>query len=255
MRNPALTIAISRAGDHNRYKPLLNSIDQQVFDQRFEVLEAGPCELSKVGAMRNELYFKAQGSVVFFIDEDCVLPDPYFLKRLCEVIGISKSAVGGAYKGGVSIWQRSYNLLVKIWLELHDGIGNSVPVAGNFAVMKKYISSSKAFPFSDHAGFGGEEISLKQNFVLEGFEFKYCPDLAVEHYPDMSMTRFFSRAWLHGRSPRMPGNFGSGASLLAGLVKRNFFEPQALALVFSYLLVVQVARLIDSLWTMYGLRR
>lgn len=246
MSNPILTVAISAGVNDDLCQRLLLSLEKQSVYEKLQVLisPGGPRE--NLPQRRNALYAQARAPWVYFIDEDCELPDSLFVERLLvqlesRSVGGNNMAIGGGYLADGGLWQKTYNALSTFWLELHARQDQSVPVAGNFA-MPRFEGMGSAFPFSLNVPFGGEEIQLRQNLLSAGISFALVPELAVVHNSAKSGSGFFRRAWLHGSSPRLPSKRRTALSEL-WQTWENVRDLRVRALMVAYLATVVTARL------------
>lgn len=240
MSDYVLTVAISAGVNESLCQRLLRSIEKQTLYGKLQILisPSGPKET--LPQRRNALYAQARAPWVYFIDEDCELPEKEFLERLVARLEREGGAVGGAYLAEGGLWQKTYNALTTFWLQLHAGLDQSVPVAGNFA-MPRLKGTGPAFPFSLTVPFGGEEIELRQNLLNAGISFVLAPEAAVVHNSAKTGSGFFRRAWLHGSSPRLPSK---GGHALRGLWQTwdDVRDVRVRALMVAYLITVVTAR-------------
>ncbi|HMN69227.1 MAG TPA: glycosyltransferase family A protein [Bdellovibrionales bacterium] len=230
---------------HGR-KPLLARLQQSLQAQTFadyEILIGETQHGRSLAVVRNELYRRARGRWVYFLDEDCVLPDPEFLARMSANLK-SERAFGGGYIGrGLSIWQKSYNALVNYWLHLHARRGQALPVAGNFLMPRLGEEFGEDFPFSRAHSFGGEEVSLRLNLLTRGIGFDLREDFSVVHDGGKRAVDFFRGAWRHGQADHQP--------VRAGFALTHFFSNfrgggvRATSLMLAYLSLVWMSR---QLW-------
>lgn len=201
---PSLTFAISSSESSTTLSRLLASIAGQTYSENVSVLIARRRPGENLSSLRNRLYLQSTSSWVYFVDDDCELPDSQFLERLLRYLeqpGIP-DCLGGRYLGGRGLWQRAYNRLANAWLETHSAAGHGLPIAGNFA-LAKISGADLEFPFCSHSPFGGEELALAKNLQSRNLTFSLSPHLSLVHDSSRSARVFFQRAWQHGRAPHL----------------------------------------------------
>lgn len=217
-----LSFVISAGISAERLHVLLQSLHAQNTKIRFEVrvganrqwtdeerislenaalpVQIDQAPVATVPGLRNLMYNRARGQWVYFLDEDCVLPDPNFVARMEKFFDDRVPlAFGGGYLSSLNdgIFQNAYNQLTNSWLQLHSAGGSALPVAGNFG-LPKLSSGGADFPFVSHSVFGAEEISLKENLKKFDLEFHFDEALSVRHTSKKDWRCFYQRAWLHG---------------------------------------------------------
>jgi len=235
-----LTVAISAGNRPDLRERLLTSLRSQASPwDEVEILVGHPTLNENLSQVRNRLYREAGGRWVYFVDEDCELPDFNYLTRLVEQSESKGGSVGGFYLGGENIWQKAYNALANFWLGLHHEQGQGLPVAGNFA-LPKHIQIPAEFPFGKTA-FGGEEVHLKKRLDDLGIRFHLLPELSVRHNGKKAMRGFYSRAWRHGQGPRQTVKHRRAAvSFFKAATRSNgLIIP---VLMISYMFIVWLAR-------------
>ncbi len=187
----------------NGYKGLCSKLPENLaWIQVFDIGEAG------VGRARNFGLSLAQGELVYFLDDDCVLPHASFLSRIENWYKNKKKlhpnlkVFGGGYLSDdkTTYWGCQYNEVVNTWLKSH----RLSLVAGNWIGERKSLPDA-LFPDSDD--FGGEEFRALQ--VMERMYgnrdywlFKDLLSLSVYHRSTHSFTSFLLRAVLHGSAKR-----------------------------------------------------
>lgn len=262
-----LSLAISSMGRRPHLTRLLESLRGQQYIPEYEVLIGSPFPESRfeeilrqtgvkatcvqvpvkngLSALRNELYRRASGQFVYFLDEDVELPSNGFIYRLVEVLLRSpRRAVGGGYVNPANprVFQRAYNSMSNLWLKVHQDSGQALPVAGNVAIPRLTDKESgDDFPFSKRSSFGGEEIHLSENLKARGLQFELQSGFSILHHCEHPPHVFYQRALLHGRSPRQPVRVAPAL----GPVWRHFREEKSFVvpmLVGSYMMAVWMAR-------------
>ncbi len=198
-----ISIAVSSHGNENFKERLVQSLARQTHGSQLEILVGYTNTGATVAQVRNQLYAQAQGNYVLFLDEDCELPSSHFISDLCCALK-EGTVIGGGYLSATqSPWQEAYNRLVNYWLELHSHLNQPVVVAGNF-ILPKLKGEGLNFPFEMNSAFGGEEVALRRVLVERGLSIQYDPRFSVLHNGERTARAFLQRAWLHGRSPKLP---------------------------------------------------
>lgn len=257
-----LSFAISAGMSMERLQDLLQSLHDQQTNIHFEVrvgatrqwsnqerrsldkaglpLYIEQAEGATVSELRNLMYRHALGRWVYFLDEDCILPDSEFIARVERFFKHPRPlAFGGGYLSGPNdgIFQNAYNQLTNSWLHLHMAGASALPVAGNFGLPKVFYDTTN-FPFDSQSSFGAEEISLKKNLEKLGIEFQFDESLSVRHTSRKDWRCFYQRAWLHGHQdsqkqawPRRIRHFARGV-LVAPCWRTSLAMVSYLAVVF-----------------------
>ncbi len=210
--------------------------------QNFPALRWIHSEGGNLSELRNRLYHEARGSMVYFLDEDCELPDgflAYFAQSMRFTRGTS--AYAGFYRSpeNSGVLRRAYNSMANLWLKAHLNAPQPLALAGNI-LLPKMAFAGRSFPFSLQHFFGGEELDLCENLRRHGIRIQHLPELFVYHHCGHSLLAFFQRARLHGRSPSRPAH-GPGATVWHHLWAEK--NPTVIALVVLYAAVVRANRL------------
>lgn len=269
---PDLTFAISSQGTHSHLQRLLLSLQgQRASDLNFEVLVGSAVDLNfgqdpfresaaglrikpvkvragNLSVLRNKLYAEASGRMVYFLDEDCALPEDFVFSLRHLLTGDESKAYGGYYNSppGSMAQRQAYNSLANLWLKTHESSPQPLALAGN-VLMPKLKNSPPTFPFLLSQHFGGEEIGFCENLHRHGIRIFHREHLGVWHHCEHSLVRFFSRARLHGKSAYRPSRGKiSAAAIWAHL--RLERGPYVLFLIFCYMITVRTSRAWTSLW-------
>ncbi len=236
-----LSFAISSGCRPDLRSRLVNSIKQQDYGGRIEILIGQAVPVDQLSTERNRLYRLARSPWVYFMDEDCELPDVQFVTRLFYLLKDSQSGWGGGYLDrGLSSWSKSYNALVNFWLTLHHKNGQPLPVAGN-VLLPKILDVGDDFPFCQASPFGGEEIALCRNMAARSIPFSFNYELSVVHNVRKSRADFFSRAWQHGRAERQKISLSKAFTHLVHEIHHQYGWTTGLRM-FLYLGLVWTAR-------------
>lgn len=158
-----------------------------------------------VNAARNFGATMARGDLFFFLDDDCILPDEFFLNRLLALFLSHNNflAIGGPYSSGKkSSWRcRGYNGLCNAWLELGAKpvtkalFESTNLLGGNLCIRRKAFGAG----FHQDILSGGDEVELLRRLKKNG-SIGFSPELEVYHAPDSSWKMLYSRAKKQGRA-------------------------------------------------------
>lgn len=143
---------------------------------------------------------QAQNSVLVFLDDDCVVRDPQFLKKIWLWFSGDSDIhlMAGLYSQGVGLnyFAKAYNYISNWWVLVTSSKNRCENFLGGFFCIRR-----DRFPFEHnflHTPLcGGEEHWLKQIFQSKGLE-ATLTDLVVEHRPKGNAFSFFRRAFVHG---------------------------------------------------------
>lgn len=178
--------------------------------QSVQAQSKAPCEiliLQDAPPRRLEGFRRAQGEWVLFLDEDVVLPDSEWLRRLSDFLTESASliVVGGSYRRDRgSYGSRAYNFICDNWLragfahETAQGLVESQNLLGGVFALNKtippYSLAENLPPF-----WGGEDTLLFRHLRSQGVPAYYCPSMDVWHFGSSSLKHFLSRAFVQGQ--------------------------------------------------------
>lgn len=151
-----------------------------------------------VNASRNLGLERSRGSVILFLDDDCVLHKRDFLRRVLNAHRDfpDVQVIGGSYESSpqAKFAQHAYNLISTSWCEAHQYTLNHTwaLLGGNIS----YKSSVRdgIYRFNEGIAYGGSETEFHVRLFEKGFQMKYMPELAVEHTPEVSSRHIFYKA-------------------------------------------------------------
>lgn len=160
-----------------------------------------------VNIARNFGLNEARGEVVLFLDDDCFLEEPLFLKRHFDLHHKHPYAigVGGRYtmKRRATAVEQAYH-----WIYDHrlssskiDAERTTNLLGGNASF--KTVALKTAFRFNDAIVFGGADIDLNVRLVLAGQTLLFSERLGVEHRLDLGPLAFLKNGFLHGRASQL----------------------------------------------------
>jgi glycosyltransferase involved in cell wall biosynthesis len=166
-------------------------------DRRVRVLYSSG---AGVNAARNRGVAESKGELLYFLDDDCVLPSSTHLQKLGDFVARNPDfdVVGGHYSNPASAeWSvRCYNLQVRLWIEAGRGERVVNLVGGNVCYRKKVFQLG--LRFDPESRVGGDETEFHRRLLSFGFRFGFLPDLPVIHSADASLKTAALRAWVSG---------------------------------------------------------
>ncbi|MCY4512220.1 MAG: glycosyltransferase [Bdellovibrionales bacterium] len=194
----------------------------------FKYMETGAKGVNKA---RNLGIRFSGGEILYFLDDDCLLPSADHLTQLAarhqewkEVKGI-----GGGYKTdhnlkGVS---RFYYEQQKQWVETVSGnINKTNQLIGGNASYKREVFD-KGFVFDSQIIFGGSEESFNRLLVNNGYQLMLFRDLDVYHVIHVNMFSLIQKSFKQGEG-HFKGQMGEKAgSQEIDMKKEAAFNPTA----------------------------
>lgn len=126
----------------------------------------------------------ASGEIVLFLDDDCRIRDPRFLRRHLEEHRRSPdlAALGGVYELAptASRWERAYHRQQTAWLRDPRKVScrTDMILGGNCSFKAQIL---RAYPFDPKLRFGGTETELVFRLARAGLAVKLDPALCVVH--------------------------------------------------------------------------
>lgn len=205
---------------------LLSSISQQSINpQSLEVIVVGNlscvqtskhCEKYKNSGM-NLHYFEtgklgvnvarnagleiAQGEICVFLDDDCLLPDPFWLNKVIQKFNANSEVdgFGGYYlhSGKFNFWGLIYYIKLRSWLKYYQVESQAYRLLGGcMAFRRKKIG---AIRFDNSIVFGGAETDFVLRLLSAGLRLQIDEELSVQHSFHLSFQSFLSKVSKQGR--------------------------------------------------------
>ena len=208
--------------------------------------------------LRNQAFEKIPSGILFFIDEDVILQNPFHLKTLVSFHQRNPSwaVIGGGYVSSTecSFWGRAYNLVSRLWMEENPGF---VP-AGNLSVKTARLTETCRFKSPLRKGFGGEEIYFFNQLKSLNRPFFARRELTALHIARHTFREFLYRAFLHGQSYGLQSSFG----LFHGTerrqerqsvsVSRFFSQRETVPIKVTALFYLFLVRLTGAIYRLFG---
>lgn len=157
-----------------------------------------PC----ASAMRNAGLKKADGEILYFLDEDCSLPHPKHLANLRAYHNKHPhvTVIGGRYIDGehVTRFGKAYNYVCNSWQDRMESTQKPFFVGGNLSIKLNLVTRHTAW--GQGTQFGGEEVHYVESLAKKNQKYILVNGLDVFHHAQHNLRSFFSRAWLHGKN-------------------------------------------------------
>ena len=146
-----------------------------------------------VSAVRNLGASHATGTVLCFVDSDCIVPADY-LHRVADTLDANRpAAVGHQVRLPGLTW------IDRCWHDLHF-----IPKQGEVPWLNGACLNVTAHAFRAVGGFredliSGEDVDLSERLVQAGFRVESSPSLVITHLDNpSSAVEFFRKEWWRG---------------------------------------------------------
>jgi glycosyltransferase involved in cell wall biosynthesis len=149
-------------------------------------------ENAKVGAVRNYGVHKAKGSLIVFLDSDCVVAQEWLTFGVCKLINSPSSVIGGQY-----LLRDDPSWLEKYWIltSSNPTVTQNFLVGGCIFITKDIFQNVGGF---DEYLNAGEDSDLTVRLRKENFNVEIDPSLSVIHLGNPSSVRpFLTRQLWH----------------------------------------------------------
>lgn len=227
MNKPAITIVTPTLGDPLKLAPLFRSLKFQKTTPSFELLLCAtnaPEDLLRnlpdlgenlvriiespekcISAARNRGLENAQGDLLFFLDDDCHLPDHLYLHDLYKAHESAINFSGGGFylnePSSKNVFSRFYNLLCNVWLYAHTSKDQKPSVLlGGCCFYSKKILWEHGLRFEALNKKAGEEYALNSNVIHHGYPLLLQDRWSVYHNPRCRLRDVLRKAWVQGKS-------------------------------------------------------
>ena len=153
-----------------------------------------------VNVARNLGIRYAGGEIFYFLDDDCILPDPGHLNRLLlKFVHNSQDVIGGRYMACASEgnrWAEFYLTNADLWLSTCQEQRTQF-VAGNVAYRESIFA--RGFSFDYGIDFGGAEVSFHDQLYKSGFQLHLSHDMAIYHDIQIRLLGLIKKAFKQGQ--------------------------------------------------------
>ncbi|MBU0761970.1 MAG: glycosyltransferase [Candidatus Altiarchaeota archaeon] len=235
-KTPKLSVVVATHNRQAQLKRCIDSVYSSDFNQNYEVIVVvnGECkksikllrELSRsrknliyykiekttLGATRNHGISKAQGDILYFIDDDVIVPQD----NLSKVVGLFSKHADVDVLGGPNIspiessrFQRYSGYVLQTYFGAanmryrYGSFGKNTPadermlILCNLAIRADSLKKSKVRFDSDVVR--NEENILLQHMTEKGHKMIYMPDLIMYHDRRKNIYGFASQLFMYGR--------------------------------------------------------
>jgi glycosyltransferase involved in cell wall biosynthesis len=159
--------------------------------------------LPGANAARNAGIRAANGAILCFLDDDCLMPDDRWLMRAHTAFQRHKDAmgIGGGYifKTGNDVYALCRNALDNFYLE-HNAIGGNRTTAllGGASGYRKDVFQSYGY-FDESILYGSAETEMNDRILQGGGKLYFLGELSIEHVPSKrTFVAYLYGSWLRG---------------------------------------------------------
>lgn len=159
-----------------------------------------------VNCARNWGIRKSTADLIFFLDSDCVLNDPYHITKIIKFMELhpNASGVGGGYKvpQQVNLATKTYNYLQMDWLrqQIISADHRSKALIGGHMLLNK--SKLPDLRFDENILFGGSEKELFVRLADSKTEFYLDLNFTILHISELTQKELLKKAKAQGRGER-----------------------------------------------------
>jgi glycosyltransferase involved in cell wall biosynthesis len=177
-------------------------------DERVRLLCSGT---RGVNSARNLGAKASRGSLVLFLDDDCLPRQADYFGRVERLMADNPDfcAIGGAYESKqTDSWRvRGYNGLANAWVQIGVRSGPLMEtqnlLGGNICIRRD--SFPPEIHFDESILSGGDETEFLRRVRARGFRIGFSREVSVWHRADCSWAGLVTRAWRQGRARRNLG--------------------------------------------------
>ena len=233
--------------------------DEALLNKRLKVYRS---EIPGVNSARNLGIKESRGEIIYFIDDDCILPEKNQLINLCEDFKNypDASAIGGGYitdNNERDIFRLSRNQSDNFYLEANiSPSGLSGALLGGNAAYKKEVFSKYGF-FDESIRFGAAETELNDRILKGAGRLYFIKELSVLHSTGKeSLGTYFIKSFLQGRGKAYSiAKNGSPGIIFNNKPRKIWFMHIAMALNANlvYRVIAAIFLFLNSLCYLGGL--
>lgn len=247
---PAVTSCLAQSYEKSRFEVLIvtnfpnKSLAMKVAQVQLDNLRVLCSHTPGVNPARNLGLDSALGEIVYFLDDDCRLPDPHHLSRLhvAHQTQPEVCAIGSSYKNDAAsnYWGDHYNQMVDHWVHSHGQRGQTFLPGGNCSFKKSLLGNLR---FDPSITYGGSETEFFVRLHQQKLKVLDIDTLKVFHKSQISLSDVVRKAWKQGRG-RSRFNTPKGRFQL-----QRHSNVSNLIFLAGYKAVVDTGALFDSLRT------
>lgn len=240
------------------------------FGRRISYLVSGAVGVNRA---RNLGVQRARGRVLLFLDDDCVIINKNYLKKLWQLFIDSPAvgAMGGSYLNpadGSSWVVRAYHRMTELWIGASQA---SSPFHGGGFLCANLLGGNSAYRheiftqghrFNENIFWGGDETEFQRRLVQLGWRMAWHPDLSLEHRASDRVWSYIRQAWRHGRASHQYQlvSYSSQVTTFSRVFRLSgknkiFTEPRNLLFLLFHWLLVQGGRTVGRFAMGFGLRQ
>jgi glycosyltransferase involved in cell wall biosynthesis/organic radical activating enzyme len=162
-------------------------------------------EIAGANSARNLGIRYAQGEIIVFIDDDCIIDDDYYFQKIISDHNSRKniSGIGGLYtaSGNMSAAGKAYFKIADHWLQKsiyneEEQLTRSL-IGGNCSYKSEIFN--EGFNFDPRVTYGGTEVSLNHALFTFGKKLSLNKNIKNQHYLKINIFNFMKKAFLQGR--------------------------------------------------------
>lgn len=194
----------------------------------------------------------ATGNILWFLDDDCSLPDDSdFVSELIYNHNLNRDVIGlgGHYlnDGELKGFSKFYYDIAQAWFNSVIGENSySTSLLGGNASYKRIIFD-QGFRFNSKIIYGGTETGFNYNLIKAGHKLKVMDDLSIYHHTQVNFFQFLTKAYRQGMGKHLNGfsfrennnlklNHGLKFMLYSLLFKCGYFSQLTLKEKFMFFL-------------------